>query len=89
MYIVANSTPLRNIAFQWLTSDYMQLENGFMQLVVVRGRRNIVHFYCLFRRKNVNSSLEWGTIITVLISGGISPVIRLEITFYRPAYASL
>ena len=31
-YIVANPTSLRNVAFHWLTSEYMQLASGFMQL---------------------------------------------------------
>ena len=29
---VANLTSLRNFAFHWLTSQYMQLASGFMQL---------------------------------------------------------
>ena len=31
-YTVANPTSLRNVAFHWLTSEYMQLASGFMQL---------------------------------------------------------
>ena len=31
-YTVANPTSLRNVAFHWLTSEYMQLESGFMQM---------------------------------------------------------
>ena len=31
-YTVANPTSLRNVAFHWLTSKYMQLASGFMQL---------------------------------------------------------
>ena len=31
-YTVANPTSLRNVAFHWLTSEYMQLVSGFMQL---------------------------------------------------------
>ena len=33
-YTVANPTSLRNVAFHWLTGEYMQLANGFMQLDV-------------------------------------------------------
>ena len=33
-YTVANPTSLRNVAFHWLTSEYMQLASGFMQLDV-------------------------------------------------------
>ena len=31
-YTVWNPTSLRNVAFYWLTSEYMQLASGFMQL---------------------------------------------------------
>ena len=31
-YTVANPTSLCNVAFHWLTSEYMQLASGFMQL---------------------------------------------------------
>ena len=31
-YTVANLTSLRNVAFHWLISEYMQLSSGFMQL---------------------------------------------------------
>ena len=31
-YTSGNSTSLCNVAFHWLTSEYMQLESGFMQL---------------------------------------------------------
>ena len=33
-YTVANPTSLCNVAFHWLTSEYMQLASGFMQLDV-------------------------------------------------------
>ena len=32
LYPVANPASLRNVAFDWLTSEYMQLASGFMQL---------------------------------------------------------
>ena len=47
-YTVANPTSLRNVALHWLTSEYMQLASGFMQLAAAGCRRNIEHFYCLF-----------------------------------------
>ena len=31
-YTFGNPTSLRNVAFHWLTSEYMQLASGFMQL---------------------------------------------------------
>ena len=31
-YTVGNPTSLRNVSFHWLTSEYMQLASGFMQL---------------------------------------------------------
>ena len=48
---VGNSTSLRNIAFHWLTSEYMQLASSFVQLTAAVRRRNIVHFNCLFEGK--------------------------------------
>ena len=33
-YTVANPMSLRNVAFHWLTGEYMQLTIGFMQLDV-------------------------------------------------------
>ena len=44
-------TSLRNVVFHWLTSEYMQLASGFMQLAAVKRRRNKVHFHCLFEGK--------------------------------------
>ena len=31
-YTVVNPTSLRNVAFHWLTSEYMHLTSSFMQL---------------------------------------------------------
>ena len=31
-YTVGNPTSSRNVAFHWLTSEYMQLASGFIQL---------------------------------------------------------
>ena len=50
-YTVANSTSLRNVAFHWLTSEYMQLAGGFIQLVAAGRKRNMVHFHCIFEGK--------------------------------------
>ena len=47
-YTALNPTSLRNVAFHWLTNEYMQLASGFMQLAAAGRRRNIVQFYCLF-----------------------------------------
>ena len=47
-YSVANPTSLRNVAFLWLTSEYIQLASGFMQLAAAGRKRNIAHFHCLF-----------------------------------------
>ena len=35
-YTVGNPTSLRNVAFYWLASEYMQLASGFMQLAAAR-----------------------------------------------------
>ena len=48
------------MAFHWLTSEYMQLVIGFMQLSAAGGRCNIVYFHCPFEGKKVNSVLQWG-----------------------------
>ena len=54
-YTVANPTSLCNIAFHWLTSEYMQLASGFMQLAaagrILSYRRNKVQFCCPFEGK--------------------------------------
>ena len=52
--VYPNRTLLRNVAYHWLTSDYMymQLASCFMQLAAVgRRRRNKVHFHCRFEGK--------------------------------------
>ena len=63
-YTVANSKSLRCVAFHWLTSEYMQLVSGYMQLAAAGGRRIIVHFTVFLnyflKKKNDNSALEWG-----------------------------
>ena len=46
-YTVGNRTSLRNVAFHWLISEYMQLASGFRWTY----RRNKVHFRCLFEGK--------------------------------------
>ena len=50
-YTVANPTSLRNVVFHWLTSKYMQLASGFMQLAAAKRRHNKVHFHRLFEGK--------------------------------------
>ena len=62
-YTVANLTSLRNVAFHWLTSEYMQLASGIMQLAAAGRRLNKVHFHCLFEgkmliKKYISSSSE-------------------------------
>ena len=42
-YTVGNQTSLRNVAFHWLKSEYMQLANGFMQLAAA-GRIGATKF---------------------------------------------
>ena len=84
---VANPTPLSNVAFHWLTSEYMQLASCFMQLAAAAHWPNRVHFHCLslsFLRENVNSV----TIFKIFIWRGIWSNIRSGIMFYSSAYAS-
>ena len=50
-YTVANPMSLHNIAFHLLTSEYMQLTSGFMQLAAAGRRRKKVHFHRLLKGK--------------------------------------
>ena len=50
-YTVANPTSLRNVTFHRVTSEYMQLASGFMQLAAAGCVCNRVHFHCLFEGK--------------------------------------
>ena len=50
-YTVGNPTSLRNVAFHWLTSEYMQLASGFMQLAAAGRKGATSTFYCLFEGK--------------------------------------
>ena len=50
-YTVGNPTSLRNVAFHWLTSEYMQLASGFMQLALLDVKAQQVHFHRLFEGK--------------------------------------
>ena len=36
LFTVGNPTSLRNVAFHWLTSEYMQVASSFMQLAAAR-----------------------------------------------------
>ena len=51
-YTVGNPTSLRNVAFHWLTSGFMQL----VSLDVGRKKYN----FTVFWKENVNIALEWG-----------------------------
>ena len=59
-YTVGNSTSLRNVAFYWLTSEYMQLASGFMQLEAVGHISTTRYIFTVFWIENANSALEWG-----------------------------
>ena len=50
-YTVANPTSFRNVAYHWLTSEYMQLASGFMQLASSGRTRNKVYFHCFIEGK--------------------------------------
>ena len=47
-YTVGNPKSLRNIAFHWLTSEYMQLASGFMQLAAAGHIGAIKYIFSLF-----------------------------------------
>ena len=63
-YTVANPTSLRNVAFHWMTSEYMQLASGFMQLAAARRIGAPKYIFTVFLthvwRENINCALEWG-----------------------------
>ena len=60
LYTVGNPTSLRNVAFHWLTSEYMQLASGFIQLAAAGRIGTTKYMFTVFLKGNVNSALEWG-----------------------------
>ena len=59
-YTVGNPTSLRNFAFHWLTSEYMQLASGFMQLIAAGHIGATKYIFTVFWIESVKSALEWG-----------------------------
>ena len=59
-YTVVNPTSLRNVTFRWLTSEYMQLASGFMQLAAAGRIGATKYFFTVFLREEFNCALEWG-----------------------------
>ena len=59
-YTVGNQTSLRNVAFHWLTSEYMQLASGFMQLAAAGRIGATKNISLSFLGEQFNSALEWG-----------------------------
>ena len=59
-YTVGNPTSLRNVAFHWLTSEYMQLASGLMQLAAAGRIGAPKYVFTVFLREKFNSALEWG-----------------------------
>ena len=57
-YTVGNLMSLHNIAFHWLTSEYMQLAGGFMQLAAAERIGATKYILAVFLREHVNSALE-------------------------------
>ena len=47
-YTVGNMTSLRNVAFHWLTSEYMQLAGGLMQLAAAGRIGAAKHIFTVF-----------------------------------------
>ena len=58
-YTVANPTSLSNVAFHWLTSEYMQLASGFMQLAAAGRIGATKNVFTVLLQENVNSALKW------------------------------
>ena len=59
-YTVANPTSLRNVAFHWLTSEYMQLASGFMQLAATGRIGTTKYIFAVLLKEKCYSALEWG-----------------------------
>ena len=59
-YTVGNPTSLRNVTFHWLTSEYMQLTSGLMQLAAAGRIGATKYIFTVFLREKFNSALEWG-----------------------------
>ena len=51
---------LRNFAFQWLTSEYMQLARGFVQLAAAGCIDTTKYIFTVFLREKLKSALESG-----------------------------
>ena len=47
-YTVGDPTSLRNVTFHWLTSEYMQLASGFMQLAAAGGISTTKYIFTVF-----------------------------------------
>ena len=77
-------TSLCNVSFQCLTSDFMQLTSCFMQLAATGCRRNTLHCHRLFEGKCYLCIRMGITILKLIIRGGISSEMRLEVTFLAP-----
>ena len=59
-YTVANLTSLRNVTFHWLTSEYMQLASGFMQLAAAGRIGATKYIFTVFLKGKCYCALEWG-----------------------------
>ena len=62
----------------------MQLASGLMQLAATGCRRNILYCHCLFEGKCYLCIRMGITILKMIIWGGISSDMRLEVTFLAP-----
>ena len=47
-YTVGNPTSLCNVAFHWLTSEYMQLASGFIQLATAERIAATKYIFTVF-----------------------------------------
>ena len=89
-YTVVNPTSLRNIAFHWLTSEYMQLASDFMHLATAGCIGAAKYIFTVFLKGNCKYCIRMGiTVFKIFIWGGILADISSEITFYCSAYTTL
>ena len=52
-YTVGNPTSFRNVAFHWLTSEYMQLASGLMQLAAAGRLGAKKYIFTVFLMENL------------------------------------
>ena len=77
-YTVENPVSLRNVAFHWLTSEYMQLASGFMQLAAAGRIGATKYIFTVFSKGKFNYALEWGWLYSIFSFGEVYRLIYVR-----------